>query len=362
MKTFKSLRNLAMFGALFAATHGLANGSHEVVSEKGVTSIVERIDFPGQIKDVIPAGDKYIIHADPIASLKDSAAKDALFVMEKDKTGTAFGRTFSEPIHSVAYVPGLDIAVWSYDAGNNVYNTNLFEMVQGQSALKSAGSNKVFVPDKKQRRIYPGVDLFASSSNVITEVSSGLKRRAFSVQDGKYTVSAIGNDNSISNDKKVLTSNEQGGFVAIPRDVGRLIVNEFNPYYHTYDIPDMGTPISMAAVSVNPDQHENYIFLGYENGGVRASFYSAGQLGEFSQPKTILQGPISSMTPTTNHTVKTVSTNSNQIVEITPSLDIQDTIIPNPSETGYRKVITDKGDTLLLSNTQSNCFYRIKTR
>ncbi|MBR6467693.1 MAG: hypothetical protein IKT16_06030, partial [Desulfovibrio sp.] len=135
---------LAFIGAMFAATHTSANETYLVVSINGTTNVVERIGFPvGDIKDIIPAGDKYIIHADPIDSLKDSVAVDALFVMEKDNPNAAFGRTFSKPIHSVAYVPGLDIAVWSY--GNST-STNLVEVQTGEGALKTAGSVSCFIP------------------------------------------------------------------------------------------------------------------------------------------------------------------------------------------------------------------------
>ena len=62
MPRWKSLRNLALIGALFAATHIGANQSHQVVSSNGTTNIVERIDFPaGDIKDIVPAGNKYIV-------------------------------------------------------------------------------------------------------------------------------------------------------------------------------------------------------------------------------------------------------------------------------------------------------------
>ena len=199
MKAFKSLRNLALVGALFAATHGRANETHEVVSNNGTTNIVERIDFPvGQIKDVIPAGDKYIIHADPIDSLKDSVAVDALFVMEKANPNAAFGRTFSKEIHSVVYVPGLDMAVWSYESSTS---TNLLESQMGQSALCSAGSVKGFVPANAGFRIYSKANLFSSNTNTVWEVGrSSSKQHVFLYNDDKYQENRVGgNVSSASN-------------------------------------------------------------------------------------------------------------------------------------------------------------------
>ena len=151
------LQKWALVGALFAATHTHANETRQVVSSNGTTNIVERIDFPvGDIKDIVPAGDKYIIHANPIDSLKDSVAQDALFVMEKANPNAAFGRTFSKEINSVAYVPGLDIAVWSYKSGRN---TELLELKNGESALRAAAANNKYEAAGMVNRIYPNTIL-----------------------------------------------------------------------------------------------------------------------------------------------------------------------------------------------------------
>ena len=352
---------LAFIGAMFAATHTSANETYLVVSINGTTNVVERIGFPvGDIKDIILAGDKYIIHANPIDSLKDSVAVDALFVMEKDNPNAAFGRTFSKPIHSVAYVPGLDVAVWSYESG---YSTNLLEMAQGQSALKSAGSDDVFIPNNRQYRIYSGCELFSSSSNVVHEVGTAHKGLRFHIEDGKYVGSISLNSASVDGTEKLFTSDDNGVFILRPGHNIPLRFVSFNGVGQNFPLNNsIDNPISFAVVSTDQGQNKGKALLGYDNGAVRSSDYTVDTLGEFSEPVVMLNGSVNSMSATPNKTIRAVSTNSNETVEFDGNLSVTDKVTPNATETGYRKVITDNNDTLLLSNTHSNYFYRVKSR
>lgn len=358
---------LALVGALFTASHARANETRQVVSSNGTTNTVERIDFPvGDIKDIIPAGDKYIIHANPIDSLKDSVAVDALFVMEKANPNAAFGRTFSTPIHSVVYVPGLDMATWSYE--NSTLCTDTLELKNGRSSLQAAASTTNFIVPSRLQSIYPRAELLPSTSNTLWEIGQySSKQHVFIHSNGEYQENIVGGT-AVAMARPLadglVAGNEDSTFVLrSAADPTTFIYNQFDGRREIYDLPNMGKPTSMAAVSVNPEQHEGHVFLGYENGEMRSANYTANHLDDFGNAQSVLPGAVNSMAATANQTVKAVSTNSNIVVEITPSLGAEDTIIPSNAEIGYRKVITDGNDTLLLSNTHSNYFYRVrKTR
>ena len=359
MAKIKSIRRLAMAWALLAATQqSPANETHQVISENGETNIVERIDFPaGQIKDVIPAGDKYIIHADPIDSLKNSVAKDALFVMEKSNPNAAFGRTFSTPIHSVAYVPGLDIAVWSYESA---YSTNLLEVAQGQSALKAAASNSGFVTTNRQRRFYPEASLFASTANTVWEIGpNDSKQHVLNFDQQGYQENLVGGHvNSLSSDG--LVAGDQHSTFAL-RSVSNptmLTHNIFDGASQMHTIPDMGKPISMAAVATD-SKGDGYLLFGYENGEIKSAHHSSEIIDDFNESIHAFSGPVTSMTGTDHGSVLAVSATNPTMVEMEPNLDGRREIMPNQNETGYRKVISDGNEALLLSNTASNYFYRV---
>ena len=366
MANWKTLKKLALVGAIFAAAHTHANETQQVVSSNGTTNIVERIDFPvGDIKDIIPAGDKYIIHANPIDSLKDSVAVDALFVMEKANPDAAFGRTFSDEITSVAYVPSLDMAVWSY---KTQINTDLMELRNGKGALLAAASTTNFVVPSVLQSIYPRAMVLPSTTNTLWEIGQySSKQHVFTHFDGEYQENMVGGT-AVPIARPLadglVAGNEDSTFVLrSAADPTTFTYNQFDGRREIYDLPNMGKPTSMAAVSVNPEQHEGHVFFGYEIGEVRSANYTANHLDDFGNAQSVLPGAVNSMAATANQTVKAVSTNSNIVVELTPSLGAEDTIIPSNAEIGYRKVITDGNDTLLLSNIHSNYFYRVrKTR
>lgn len=356
----RPLLGLALVGALLSAAHTHANETQQVVSSNGTTNIVERIDFPvGDIKDIIPAGDKYIIHANPIDSLKDSVAVDALFVMEKDNPNAAFGRTFSDEITSVAYVPSLDFAVWSY---KNQINTDLMELRNGQGALKAAGSTTNFVATGlSSKRMTANAQLFASPSNSVYDVSSNTRKiHGFSSQDGEYVQSffSSGRINSLD---KIHTGNTQGVFTLI-QESGEGYYNHFNEGVYNITIPETSNTVSMAAIpdTSNTDGH---LILGDDTGNAVSRQYTLASIEATPTASIhVFDSPINNMTVTQNSTVKMVSTNNNEVAEVDANLNVLDRLIPDATETGYRKVITDNNDTLLLSNAHSNYFYRVKSR
>ena len=102
------------------------------------------------------------------------------------------------------------------------------------------------------------------------------------------------------------------------------------------------------------------LIFGYDDGTAKTYYYNGDILQDGINSTQILTAPINSMTVTGDQTIQMVSTNSNVVVEVTPTLASRDSMIPNTKEAGYRKVISDGNSTLLLSNTHSNCFYRIQ--
>ncbi len=368
MTNWKSLRILALISALFAATHTTqASHSEQVISSNGTTNIVERIDFPvGDIKDIIPAGDKYIIHAKPIDSLKGGVAVDALFVMEKDKTTCAFGRTFTKEIHSVAYVPDLDFAVWSYKDTQGEdwdFNNSLLKIRTGESSLQSAGSICHFIEDPDEdntSEIQSSADLFASGSRVYDmRVSGSLLRHEF-LQDeqNNYIEKYIGGKGNLSSSPRAYASDSYGVFVA-REGMNRLSHYRFISGAKQFtNISNLTFPLSMAKMST--EENDGAILLGYEDGHIESREYTDSAIGTPSSVQIWNEKPIISMSGMTNQTVNVVSDNTNELANVNASLNVLDRMTPNSSETGYRKVIADNDTTLLLSIIHSNYFYRIK--
>ena len=352
------LQKWALVGALFAATHTHANETRQVVSSNGTTNIVERIDFPvGEIKDIVPAGDKYIIHANPIDSLKDNVAQDALFVMEKDNPNAAFGRTFSKEINSVAYVPGLDIAVWSYKSGRN---TELLELKNDESALRAAAANNKYEAAGMVNRIYPNTILYSSPSNNVHEVGLSERAHDFYFQDGKYVESQTRGTFYLDEDRKLSARNEQGVFVLSPES-GKLFRYGFNLLGYSDELVTINPATSIAAVpnGENTDDGGNVI-IGNSNGEAVSYPYTADSVGQSNASTQIFNTPVNDMALTSDNTIKAISTNDNSVAEVNANLNLLDCIIPSNQETGYRRVVVDQDSTLLLSNTHSNCFYRIR--
>ena len=366
MTKWKSLKSIALVGALFASTLAMANQARQVVSENGKTSTVERIDFPGLIKDVIPAGDKYLIHADPIASLKDSVAVDGLFVMEKDNTGSAFGRTFSTNIHSVAYVPGLDIATWSYE---DIYSAKLLNVKTGSSALASAGSITGF----DGWEFDPKSKLFGLDGNRVIEIRTDNEDGKLNVFGGCHILTQTENgyedyppDRSHligeQDAEKVIAADEYGVFVASSDKPNRLVHYRDDSFKNRDTINDWEFPLNMAKLSSSPT--DGRLFVENSPGNVQSRSYDANNVGDVDGSTVAWNGlPISSMaTSKSNDVLRVVSKGTNEVFESNATLTNTDRVIPNPSEKGYRKIIADGNDTLLLSDTNSNYFYRVRSR
>lgn len=370
MKNWKSLRNLALVGALFAATHTTqANHSEQVISSNGTTNIVERIDFPvGDIKDIIPAGDKYIIHANPIDSLKGGVAKDALFVMEKDQNDRAFGRTFSKEIHSVAYVPDLDMAVWSYkdtQGYNFDFNNSLLQLRQGESSLHAAGSISEFIKDQTATSgggIQSSADLFASGSMVYDMATEGhgymVPHEFYQNENGQY-IETEADQSELNSASRVYAADSYGVFVA------RAGMNRLSHYRFVSgskqftNISNLTFPLSMAKLST--EENDGTVLLGYGDGHIEARRFTTATTIKNPISAQIWSGnSLTSMSSTTNQTVNIVSDSTNEVANVSASLNVLDRMTPTVHETGYRKVIGDNDQTLLLSNTHSNYFYRIK--
>lgn len=356
--TSSVLQKLALVGALFAAGHGQANETYQVVSEKGTTNIVERIDFPvGDIKDIIPAGDKYIIHANPIDSLKDSVAVDALFVMEKANPNAAFGRMFSKEIHSVAYLPGLDMATWSYKSG---VNSKLLELKNGDSALRAAGATGSFVSGGS--KIMANTLLYSSTSNNLHEVGGSEIAHDFYLQDGRYVESQSVGSMYLGSDVKLSTANEWGVFILSPSKQ-TLQIHGFIGNVRTSDIlANLNSPTSIGTVPSANNINDGYLIIGNSDGDASSYPYTEDSVESCVASANIFNTAINAIALTSDDTVKIVSTNDNSVVEANANLNVLDRLTPNNAETGYRKVITDGNDTLLLSNTQSNYFYRVNSR
>ena len=351
---------LALVGALFVATHTHANETRQVVSSNGTTNTVERIDFPvGDIKDIIPAGDKYIIHANPIDSLKDSVAVDALFVMEKANPNAAFGRTFSDEITSVAYVPSLDMAVWSYKTQRNA---DLMEIKQGRSALHAAGSNTNYIANAVGK-VSNDVMLFASPSNTVYEIGNYIYGHGFRLQNNEYTEYIALRSGSLGKNNKLAIANPQGVFTLEP-SIGRVRYTNFDKGSHFSYVSEAENATSVAAIPDGENSNDGHLIVGDAMGMIRSYSYVIDSCNEVPNgTNQVLNTPINNMALTQNNTVQMVSTNNNTVAEIDDSMVVLDRMAPNPQETGYRKVISDGNSTLLLSNTHSNYFYRIqKTR
>ena len=364
------LQKWALVGALFAATHTHANETRQVVSSNGTTNIVERIDFPvGDIKDIVPAGDKYIIHANPIDSLKDSVAQDALFVMEKANPNAAFGRTFSKEINSVAYVPGLDIAVWSYKDDWN--DNDILELRKGENALRAAGANKQFQWDDFLNTIYPESLIFSSDTNTIRGISYDEDvARSFEMSEGDYLMRGNSDPFYTSSASRVASGNHKDVFVIPDSDMPSVIRRyTFLPSVINYSMPQMCSHTKVTAMSNTSDASSDngYLLLGTQNGHVMGFLHGAAnnsdQLNVVSDQTIWNNIPISSIASGQDscENGRIVSTATNEVVEIKPStVSACDRIIPSDQETGYRRVVADQDSTLLLSNTHSNCFYRIR--
>ena len=224
-----------------------------------------------------------------------------------------------------------------------------------------------FIPANAGFRFYREAQLFPSSTNTVREVGkSTSKQHVFTCENGQYMENRVGgNASSGSNpltDGLAIGNSESVFVLRSVQDPTTLIRHTFDGGTDHYDIPNMGKPTSLGTVSTDVENHEGKVFFGYDTGAVRSSDYTADTLGEFSEPVVMLNGSVNSMSATPNKTIRAVSTNSNEMVEFDGNLSVTDKVTPNATETGYRKVITDNNDTLLLSNTHSNYFYRVKSR
>ena len=215
--------------------------------------------------------------------------------------------------------------------------------------------------NKFEDKVYPESYLFPVSTNKVWELGKRSHRHLVSHENGTYAITRDSGDGNLGFSDRIFAPTPQGVFMMRESMPTRLSLYGTSIIKH-HTIPNMGYPTSMAAVPVDQNENEGKVLLGYDNGAVRSSDYTADTLGEFSEPVAVLNGSVNSMSATPNKTIRAVSTNSNEMVEFDGNLSVTDKVTPNAKETGYRKVITDNNDTLLLSNTHSNYFYRVKSR
>ena len=142
---------------------------------------------------------------------------------------------------------------------------------------------------------------------------------------------------------------------------GKLFRYGFNLLGHSDELGTINSPTSIAAIPNGENINDGgNVIIGNSNGEAVSYPYTADSVGQSNASTQIFNTPVNDMALTSDNTIKAISTNDNSVAEVNANLNLLDRIIPSDQETGYRRVVADQDSTLLLSNTHSNCFYRIR--